>query len=104
MITIEKTQGVRAVANDVTFFRLQEVIAGSIEQYGWVGKAVIDTEKITFYKFGLKLGIARHSTNGFVVNEYGEIRDVGLLVLCICDHQVLKDLYKLFGEQCPIKC
>lgn len=104
MITIEKTQGVREVANDVTFFRLQEVIADSIKQFGWVGKAVIDTEKITFYKFGLKLGIARHSTNGFVVNEYGEIRDVSLHVPCICNRQVLKDLYKLFGEQCPVKC
>ena len=51
MITIEKTYGVRGVANDETLMRLQEVIALSKNQYGWVGKAVIDTEKITFYKF-----------------------------------------------------
>lgn len=100
MITIEKTHGLRDAADDETLMRLQEVIALSKNQYGWVGKAVIDTEKITFYKFGLKLGIARHSTNGFVVNEQGIIRHVGYLIPEIHDRQVLTDIYQLFGKRC----
>ena len=101
MITIEKTYGVRGTENDETLMRLQEVIALSKNQYGWVGKAVIDTEKITFYKFGMKLGLARHSTNGFVVNEMGIIRHVGYIVPEIQDRQVLTDVYRLFGKRCP---
>lgn len=98
MITIEKTYGVRGVADEETLMRLQEVIALSKNQYGWVGKAVIDAEKITFYKFGMKLGVARHSTNGFVVNESGIIRHVGYIVPEVHDRQVLADVYKLFGK------
>lgn len=101
MITIEKTYGIRDAYDDTTLLRLQEVIALSIDQYGWVGKAVIDSEKITFYKFGLKLGLARHSTNGFVVNESGVIRHIGYIVPAIQDRQVLTDVYKLFGKRCP---
>lgn len=101
MITIEKTYGVRGTENDETLMRLQEVIALSKNQYGWVGKAIIDTEKITFYKFGMKLGLARHSTNGFVVNEMGIIRHVGYIVPEIQDRQVLTDVYRLFGKRCP---
>lgn len=101
MITIEKTYGVRGAENDETLMRLQEVIALSKNQYGWVGKAVIDTEKITFYKFGMKLGLARHSTNGFVVNEMGIIKHVGYIVPEIQDRQVLTDVYRLFGKRCP---
>ena len=47
MITIEKTYGVKGVANDATMLRLQELIFLAKKQYGLVGKAVIDTEKIT---------------------------------------------------------
>lgn len=100
MITIEKTYGVRDAEDDETLMRLQEVIALSKKQYGWVGKAVIDTEKITFYKFGMKLGLARHSTNGFVVSEQGVIRHIGNIVPEIQDRQVLTDVYKLFGKSC----
>lgn len=78
MIKIEKTYGVRGVYNDLTLVRLQELISLAKQQYGLVGKAVIDTEKITYYKFGLKLGIMRLATNGLVVNEYGIIRDLGM--------------------------
>ena len=78
MIKIEKTFGVRGVENDRTLIRLQELIALSKDTYGWVGKAVIDTEKITAYKFGLKLGLNRFPTNGLVDSEEGVIRDVGL--------------------------
>lgn len=101
MITIEKTFGVQGVNDDITLLRLQEVIALAKDQYGWVGKAIIDTEKITFYKFGLKLGIARHSTNGFVVNEEGIIRHVGFIVPAVQDREVLTNIYRLFGKRCP---
>lgn len=101
MITIEKTYGLRDAADDETLMRLQEVIALSKNQYGWVGKAIIDTEKITFKKFGMTLGIARHSTNGFVVNESGIIRHIGYIVPEIQDRQVLTDVYRLFGKRCP---
>lgn len=101
MISVEKTLGIKEAANDVTILRLQEVIVLSKEQYGWVGKAVIDSEKITFSKFGLKLGIARHSTNGFVVDENGVIKYVGFITPMVYDHQLIKNLYKLFAKKCP---
>lgn len=101
MITIEKTYGVTGAANDITLMRIQEVIALAKKQYGWVGKAVIDAEKITFYKFGLKLGIARHATNGFVVNEDGVIRHVGIIIPIVQDGQILTDVYKVFGKKFP---
>lgn len=100
MITIEKTYGVRGVEDDTTLLRLQELIALSRNNYP-VGKAIIDTEKITFYKFGLKLGICRLSTNGLVVNEEGIIRNVGYIIPEIQDRQVLTDLYRLFDKRCP---
>lgn len=71
MITVQKTYGVQGVEDDITLVRIQELIALSKQQFGWVGKAIIDPEKITFYKFGLKLGISRLATNGLVVNECG---------------------------------
>lgn len=101
MITIKKTYGVRGVADDETLLRLQEVIALSKKQFGMVGKVIIDTEKITCYKFGMKLGQARHSTNGFVVNEEGIIRHIGFIIPEVLDRQVLTDLYVLFGKRCP---
>lgn len=97
MIKIEKTYGVRGVYNDLTLIRLQELISLAKQQYGLVGKAVIDTEKITYYKFGLKLGIMRLATNGLVVNEYGIIRDCGMSFPEIIDRQVLTDLCILFN-------
>lgn len=97
MIKIEKTYGVRGVYNDLTLVRLQELISLAKQQYGLVGKAVIDTEKITYYKFGLKLGIMRLATNGLVVNEYGIIRDCGMFFPEIIDRQVLTDLCILFN-------
>lgn len=85
MITIEKTYGVKGVANDITMIRLQELIALSKNQYGWVGKAIIDSEKIMYYKFGLKLGLSRMSTNGLVVNEFGIVKYEGFLNPVIYD-------------------
>ncbi len=96
MIKIEKTYGVRGVADYSTLVRLQELISLAKQQYGWLGKAVIDAEKITYYKFGLKLGIHRFATNGLVVNENGIIRDCGTFVPEVIDRQVLTDLCVLF--------
>lgn len=97
MIKIEKSYGVRGVADYATLVRLQEVISLAKQQYGLVGKAVIDTEKISYYKFGLKLGIHRFATNGLVVNEAGIIRDCGSFIPEIIDRQVLTDLCVLFN-------
>ena len=101
MITIEKTYGVKGVENDLTMVRLQELIALAKKQYGWVGKAVIDTEKIMYTKFGLKLGLSRLSTNGLVVSENGIIRYDGFLNPIVYDKQILRDLYRRFGKNCP---
>ena len=58
------------------------------------------TEKITFYKFGLKLGIARFATNGLVVNEQGIIRYCGYMIPEVQDRQVMTDICILFGVKC----
>lgn len=100
MITIEKTYGVKGVANDATMLRLQELIFSAKKQYGLVGKAVIDTEKITYSKFGLKLGLHRLSTNGLVVTENGIIRYDGILNPIVYDKQILRDLCCLFDTSC----
>ena len=98
MTTIEKTYGVRDVANDKTLIRLQELIS-IYKQQCPVGKVVIDTEKMTFYKFGLKLGICRFATNGLVVNEDGVIRDCSFDYPVIHDKQILRSLYDLFDKK-----
>lgn len=99
-MTIEKSYGVRGVADDMTLVRLQELIA-LYKEKNPVGKVVIDTEKITYYKFGLKMGITRFATNGIVVNEMGIIRTNGLIIPEIWDREILTDIYKLFGKNCP---
>ena len=99
-MTIEKTYGVRDVADDLTLVRLQELIALYKEKIP-VGKVVIDTEKITYYKFGLKTGIQRHATNGILVNEMGIIRANGIIKPMIWDREILTDIYVLFGRRCP---
>ena len=102
MIKIEKTYGVRGVSDYLTLVRLQELISLAKQQYGLVGKAVIDTEKITYYKFGLKLGISRFATNGLVVNENGIVRDCGASFPEVIDRQVLTDLCVLFNMNANI--
>lgn len=97
MIKIEKTYGVRGVFDELTLVRLQELISIAKQQYGSVGKAVIDAEKITYYKFGLKLGVSRFATNGLVINENGIIRDCGISFPKVLDRQVLTDLCVLFN-------
>lgn len=100
MIKIEKTYGVRGLANDKTFIRLQELIHLYNAQLS-IGKVKIDTEQLTFYKFMLKVGLARFATNGLVVNEDGIIRDCSLEYPIIYDKQVLKSLYDLFNVRFP---
>ena len=97
MIKIEKTYGIKGVSDYETLIRLQELISLAKQQYGLVGKAVIVAEKITYYKFGLKLGIQRFATNGLVVNENGIIRDCGISFPEIIDRQILTDLCVLFN-------
>ena len=98
MITIEKTYGVRDVAGDKTLIRIQEIIS-SYKSRCPVGRVVIDTEKLTFYKFGLKMGICRFATNGLVINEDGVIRDCRYELPVIYDKQILRSLYDLFGKR-----
>ena len=100
MIKVEKTYGVRGVANDKTLIRLEELISIYKERCP-IGKVIIDTEKITFYKFGLKTGIARFATNGLVVNEEGIIRDCSLENPVITDKTLLESLYNLFNRRFP---
>lgn len=100
MISIEKTYGVRGVANDKTLIRLEELITAYKNQCP-IGKVLIDTEKMTFYKFGLKMGICRFAKNGLVVNEEGIIRDASFEDPIIEDKQVLRELYKLFNRNYP---
>ncbi len=99
MITIKKTYGVQGAANDITLVKIQELIA-IYKEDNPVGKAVIDTEKITFYKFGLKVGLARFATNGLVVNEQGIIRYDGLMTPIIWNKQILLEVYRLFDKRC----
>lgn len=101
MISFEKTYGVRGVANDLTLLSLAQLICDYRDQCP-VGKVKIDTEKMTFYKFGLKMGICRFAPNGLVVNEQGIIRDMSMDVPVIRDKEVVRALYGLFGKRCPL--
>lgn len=92
-MTIEKTQGV-LTADQLTCVRLQEVILGYKQQCP-VGKVIIDAEKMTFYKFGLKLGIARHSANGIVYNN-GNLSYEGMDFPMVQDTTILNSLLDLF--------
>lgn len=94
---IEKTFGIRGVFDYQTIVRLQELIALAKKQYGWVGKAIIDPEKITYYKFGLKLGISPLVANGLLVNEFGIIHDVSFIMPEVIDRPILTDLCILFN-------
>lgn len=93
-MTIEKTQGV-LTADQLTCVRLQEVILGYKQQCP-IGKVVIDAEKMTFYKFGLKAGIARHSANGIVYNN-GNLSYEGMDFPTVRDSVILNQLLALFN-------
>lgn len=57
---------------------------------------------MTYYKFGMKLGIQRFATNGLVVNEQGIIRYCGTFIPEIIDRQILTDLCVLFNMRANI--
>ena len=93
MMTIEKTQGVQTT-DQLTCVRIQEIILAYKQQHP-IGKVVIDAEKITFYKFGLKLGIAQHSANGIVYNN-GNLSYVGMDFPIVENTSILNQLLNLF--------
>lgn len=94
-MTITKTAGV-VYADYRTCLRIQELIVGYMRQCP-VGKVSIDAEKITFYKFGLKLGIARFSVNGIIYSN-GCIMYAGMEEPEIEDRDICNMLFELFGR------
>ena len=93
-MTIEKTQGV-LTADQLTCVRLQEVIFGFKQQFT-VFNVVFDAEKMTFFKFGLKVGIARHSAIGIVYNN-GNLSYEGMDFPTVRDTVILNQLLALFN-------
>ena len=97
---IEKTQGVIS-ANHGVCIRIQEIILDCKEMWP-IGKVVIDAEKMTFYKWGLKMGIARHSVNGIVYNNgnlsYANIIDTPV----IRDKSLCIELFNVFNLNNPL--
>ena len=91
---IEKNQGVQ-YTDEMTCVKLQELILGYKAQCP-VGKVVIDAEKITFYKFGLPLGCARHAVNGIVYNN-GRLSYMGMDFPMIQDINLVDQLLILFN-------
>ncbi len=96
MLTLEKTYGVRG-SDSKTCIKIQELIY-SMQQQMPIGKVVIDTEKMTFYKLGFKLAIVRFASNGLVCDEKGKIKYVGLDPDCqIKDMYLYQRLLDMFG-------
>lgn len=95
MITIKKTQGVQS-SDYCTCVRLQELIFGYKEQCP-IGKVIIDAEKMTFFKFGIKMGICRHATNGIVYDKNGSLKYVGIGNPIIYDQEICRELFRLFN-------
>lgn len=93
MITFKKSQGVQK-ADIETCKRIQEVVLDAKQQIP-VGSVMIDAEKITFYKFGLKMGITRHSTAGIVYSN-GKLSYQGLCIPEIKDLYMCTQLFRLF--------
>lgn len=98
MITIEKTQGVQT-SNHLTCIWIQEVILDYKKQCP-VGKVVIDAEKISFYKFGLLMGIVRHSTAGMIYSN-GHLSYAGFETPVIRDNAMCAELFRLFNLNNP---
>lgn len=94
MITFKKSQGVQE-ADIETCKRIQEVVLDAKQQFP-IGSVMIDAEKITFYKFGLVMGIARHSTSGIVYSN-GKLSYKGFSVPQIRDIILCTQLFNLFN-------
>lgn len=95
---IEKTQGVIS-SNHKACIRIQEIILDCKERWP-IGKVVIDAEKMTFYKLGLKMGIARHSVNGIVYNN-GNLSCTNIDTPVIRDKSLCIELFKVFNLNNP---
>ncbi len=96
MITITKTEGVQT-SNRLTCIWIQEVILDFKQTVKCpVGKVVIDAEKMTFYKFGLVMGVARHSTAGMVYAN-GNLFYAGKETPTVKDNSICLELFKLFN-------
>lgn len=93
MITFKKSQGVQS-ADIETCKRIQEIILDAKQQVP-IGSVMIDAEKITFYKFGLVMGVARHSTSGLVYSN-GKLSYQGISVPEIKDLVICTQLFRLF--------
>lgn len=52
MITIEKTYGVKGVANDATMLRLQELIFLAKKQYGLVERLLLIRKRLRILSLG----------------------------------------------------
>lgn len=98
MITIKKTQGVQT-SNHLTCIWIQEVVL-DFKQQCPVGKIIIDAEKISFYKLGLLMGVARHSTSGIVYNN-GNLSYSGFETPVIRDKDMCIELFKVFNLNSP---
>ena len=99
MITIKKTQGVQT-SNHMTCIWIQEGILDFKKQCP-TSKVVIDAEKINFYKFGLPMGLARHSTSGLIYNN-GHLHYAGFQTPIIRDRDMCVSLFKLFNLNNPL--
>ena len=100
MMTIKKTQGVQT-SNHLTCTWIQEVILDFKQTVKCpIGKVVIDAEKITFYKFGLDMGVARHSTAGLVYSN-GHLNYEGKELPVMKDEALCIELFKLFNLRNP---
>lgn len=94
MITIKKTEGVRS-SDPITCARIQELIAIRRRDMP-IGKVVIDEEKLTFYKFGLKVSIARYISNGILYTD-GNLSYYGISMPQITDKTLFHQLMVLFN-------
>lgn len=101
-MTITKTQGVQT-SNHLTCTWIQEVILDFKENVKCpVGKVVIDAEKMTFYKFGLVMGVARHSTAGMVYAN-GNLSYAGTETPVMKDESLCVELFNLFNLNNPFR-
>ncbi len=100
MITLKKSPGVQT-SNHLTCTWIQEIILEYQEiMKVSVGKVVIDAEQLTFYKFGLPLGRARHSTSG-IVYSYGHLNYEGRELPVMKDKTLCVELFRLFNLRNP---
>ena len=99
MICIEKS-GYYLVSDDMTVVKLQELVFCSTARLKKVGKIVLDREKISFYRFGLKLAVCRYSANNIIIDS-DELKYTGSDAPEIFSQELLGILFKLYGRTVP---